>query len=78
MSDVLFFAAFLLLPLFGLWTWRIEAVRRMDLAGRLAVAGAAGALVVPVVMALLSLMRVEWSRNLLYPILGAIAIASFL
>ncbi len=77
MSDVLFFAAFLLLPLFGLWTWRIEAVRRMDLAGRLAVAGAAGALVVPVVMALLSLMRVEWSRNLLYPVLGVIAIASF-
>src|SRR6185436_2605593 len=62
----LFFASFLLLPLFGLATRRLEAVRRMDLAGRLAVAGAAGALATAVVMALLSLVHVQWSRTVLF------------
>jgi len=65
-THVLFFASFLLLPLFGLATWRLEAVRRMDLAGRLAVAGAAGALATAVVMALLSLVHVQWSRTVLF------------
>ena len=51
MTDALFFAAFLTLPLFGLWTWRLDAVRRMDLAGRLAVAGAVGAVTTAVILA---------------------------
>jgi len=61
MTHVLFFAAFLLLPLFGLWTF--PWLRRMDLGGRIAVAFAAGALLVAVVMALLSLLHIEWSRT---------------
>jgi len=76
-THVLFVAGFLLLPLFGLATWRLEAVRRMDLGGRIAVAGAAGALVTAVVMALLSLVGVGWSRTVLFVILGVIAIVSF-
>ena len=76
-THVLFVAAFLLLPLFGLSTWRIDSVRRMDLGARIAVAGAAGAVVVAVVMALLSLIGIEWSRTVLIPVLGAIAIAGF-
>jgi len=60
MTDVLFFAAFLVLPLFGLWTWRLECVQRMHFAGRVAVAGAAGAVTTAVVMAVFSLLRVPW------------------
>jgi hypothetical protein len=60
MTHVLFIAAFLVLPLFGSWTWRLEVVRRLDLAGRIAIAGAAGAVSTAVVMALLSLVHVRW------------------
>jgi len=60
MTDVLFFAAFLVLPLFGLWTWRLEVVQRMHFTGRVAVAGAAGAVTTAVVMAVFSLLRVPW------------------
>lgn len=72
-THALFFAGFLLLPLLGLWTWRIEVVRRMDLGGRIAVAGAAGALTMALVMALLSLLDIRWSRTVLFPIAFAIA-----
>ncbi|HJQ39120.1 MAG TPA: hypothetical protein VKB93_18435 [Thermoanaerobaculia bacterium] len=44
MTHVLFFAGFLTLPLFGLWTWRLSSVQQLNLAGRIAVAGCAGAL----------------------------------
>lgn len=76
-AHLLFVAAFLLLPLFGWWTWRIAAVRGMDLGAKIAVAGAAGAVVVGVVMALLSLVGIEWSRTVLIPILGAIAAGGY-
>lgn len=61
MTDILFVAALLTLPLFGLWTWRLEVVRRVDLGARIAVAGAAGALTVAVVMSVLSLVHVRWT-----------------
>lgn len=61
MTDILFVAALLTLPLFGLWTWRLEAVRRADLGARIAVAGAAGAVGVAVVMSVMSLVHWRWS-----------------
>ncbi|HEV7766101.1 MAG TPA: hypothetical protein VGQ76_13940 [Thermoanaerobaculia bacterium] len=75
MTDVLGFAAYLLLPLFGLAVWRLEGVRRLDLAGRIAIAAAVGAVVVPVVLALLSIVGIEWSRTSIFAALAIIAIA---
>lgn len=76
-THLLFLAGFLLLPFIGLATWRIEAVRRMDLAARIAIAGAAGAMITAVVMAMLSLLHIEWSRTALVLILGTIAAVSW-
>jgi hypothetical protein len=42
--------------------WRLEGVRRLDLGARIVVAGAAGALVVPIVLALLTISGIEWTR----------------
>jgi len=65
MTHVLFFAALLALPLFGLWTWRFA------FPARVAVAGAAGALTLAVAMAVLSLVHVPWTRITLLVILAA-------
>jgi hypothetical protein len=73
-TDVLGLLAYLLLPLIGIGIWRVDVVRRMPLAARLAVATATGALVVAVLMATLSLIGVEWSRSLLFPLILAITI----
>ena len=67
-----FFAGLLLLPFMGLVTWRIPSVRRMNVAARIAIAGAAGAVVVAVVMALLSALHIEWSRATLLILFGLI------
>jgi hypothetical protein len=74
MTDVLAFAAFLVLPLIGLGIWRVEAVRRLDLPARLAVALAAGALITGAVMTVLSIAHIPWSRTVLVIVLGAIGI----
>lgn len=75
MTDVLGFAAWLLLPLFGLWVWRFRSVARMDRPARVALALAAGALTVVLVMCALSLFNVEWSRTSVLLPLTAIAAA---
>ena len=74
MTDLLGIAAYLLLPLFGLWSWRIPAVRRLALDGRMAVAFVAGTLTTALVMAGLSLLRIEWSRTTILIPLGAVAL----
>jgi hypothetical protein len=61
--EILGFLAFLALPLAGCAVLRLEAVRRLGLAGRLALSTAAGALLVPVLMALMSLAGLQWSRT---------------
>lgn len=76
MSDALAFLAYLALPLIGIGVWRVEAVRRLDLSGRIAVAGAAGALVVAGVLATLSMASVGWSRGVVIPIVSLIAAVS--
>lgn len=73
MTDALFLAGFLVLPLIGSIIWTLPAVQRMDLGGRIAAAGAAGALIVAVLMSLLSLLGISWSRTLLFPIFALIA-----
>ena len=70
MTDVLGIVAYLLLPLVGLVTWRLEFVRRMPLAARLAVALAAGSLIVAMLLSFLSVIGVAWSRTVTYPILA--------
>lgn len=75
MTHVLFFCALLVQPLIGIWTWRLEAVRRIDLAGRLAVASAAGAVTTALTMSLYSLLHIPWSRLTLFPIFAATSAA---
>jgi hypothetical protein len=55
--------AYLLLPLIGIAVWRLEGVRNLALDGRLAIAGAAGALITAAVMSAMALIGVEWSRT---------------
>jgi hypothetical protein len=73
-TFVLGFTAFLLLPLFGLLVWKLADVRKLDLAGRLAVAYAAGVVVVAAVLGGLSILRVEWSRTTVFLPLLVIAV----
>jgi hypothetical protein len=74
LTDVLGFAAYLLLPLIGGVVWRLEGVRRLGTDGRLAIAGAAGAVITAAVMTAMSVVGVEWSRTrlflLLLPLVG--------
>ncbi len=76
MSHAIALLAYLLLPLFGLATWRMESVRRMDLAGRIAIAAAAGALVTAAVMAAMSLVHVPWNRTSVIIVFAAIAVVN--
>jgi hypothetical protein len=71
-NDVLAFAAYLLLPLVGIGIWRLDAVRRLDLGGRIAVAGAAGVAIVAAVLAALSIVSIEWSRGVVFSIVVVI------
>jgi len=71
------FAAYLLLPLVGLAVWRLDAVRRLDLPARIAVAFAAGGLITGAVMTILSIVGVEWSRTVLVVVLAVIAWAGW-
>jgi hypothetical protein len=74
LTDVLGFAAYLLLPFIGGVVWRLEGVRRLGTDGRLAIAGAAGTLITAAVMTAMSVVGVEWSRTrlflLLLPLVG--------
>lgn len=76
-ADVLGFLGYLMLPLFGLAVWRLEGVRRLDLGARLAVAGMAGMVTVPIVLALLTIVGVEWSRATVFGALGVVAVAGW-
>jgi hypothetical protein len=78
-NDVLAFAAYLVLPLVGIGIWRLDAMRRFDLGGRIAVAGAAGAVIVAAVLAVLSVASIGWSRSVVIPIvIVIIAISVYL
>jgi hypothetical protein len=50
------------LPLFGMAIWRLDGVRRLDRGARIVIAGAVGAVVVPIVLALLTVAGIEWTR----------------
>jgi hypothetical protein len=76
MSDVAAILAFLILPLIGVAVWRLPAVAALSLDGRLAVAGAAGALMTAATMALLSVVHIEWSRLKLGLVLGVLVVLS--
>jgi hypothetical protein len=70
------FIAYLLLPLVGIGIWRFDAVRRLDLGGRIAVAGAAGAAFVAAVLAALSIVSIGWSRSIVISIVIVITAIS--
>jgi len=75
-NDVLAFTAYLLLPLIGIGIWRLDAVRRLDLGGRIAIAGAAGAAIVTAVLAALSIVSIGWSRSVVISIVIVITAIS--
>ena len=66
----------MLLPLVGIGVWRVDAVRRLDLSGRIAVAGAAGAAIIAAVLATLSIASIGWSRGIVMPIVFVITAVS--
>jgi hypothetical protein len=63
MTDVLGLLAWLLLPAIGIGVWRVSCVRPLPLTARLAIAMAAGSLLVALTMAAMSLLGIEWSRG---------------
>jgi hypothetical protein len=67
-NEVLAFSAYLLLPLIGVGIWRFDAVKKLDLGGRIAIAGAAGAAIVAAVLAALSIVSISWSRSVVITI----------
>jgi hypothetical protein len=69
MNEVLGLLAYLVLPLVGSIVWRLEGVRRLRIEARLAIAGAAGALITALILSLLSLAAFEWTRTLLIVLL---------
>jgi hypothetical protein len=68
-NEVLAFTAYLLLPLIGIGIWRIDAVKKLDISGRIATAGAFGAAIVAAVLAALSILSIGWSRSVVITIL---------
>ncbi|HKR64620.1 MAG TPA: hypothetical protein VJZ00_12890 [Thermoanaerobaculia bacterium] len=77
MTDVLGFAAYLLLPLIGIAMSRLDDVRALPLTARIAIAGAAGALITAFVMSAMSLAGVEWSRTRLVIVFAILAALGF-
>jgi hypothetical protein len=71
-NDLLALTAYLLLPIVGLGIWRLDAVKNLDLGGRIAVAGAAGAAIVAAVLAALSIVSIGWSRSVVITIVVVI------
>ncbi|HVR37590.1 MAG TPA: hypothetical protein VMU84_00730 [Thermoanaerobaculia bacterium] len=71
----MFVAGVLLMTLFGAFTWRMESVRRMDLAARVAIAFACGVVVGGVVMFAYSVIGIPWQRwTLAIPLVLAAAL----
>ena len=53
--------------------WRLEGVRRLDPGARIVIAGAAGALAVPIVLALLTIAGIHWTRATVITALAIVA-----
>jgi hypothetical protein len=66
-TEILGLLSYLVLPLVGMVVWRFTNVR-----ARWAVATAAGALIVALLMSLLSVIGVEWSRGVIFTLLAVI------
>jgi hypothetical protein len=70
MKEILLFLLGISLPTaFGLFTWRFDVVRRLDLGARLAIAFAAGMVVIATVMFAFSVTGVPWKRTTLVPVM---------
>jgi len=70
------FIAYLLLPLVGIGIWQLDAVKKLDLGGRIAIAGAFGAAIVVAVLAGLSIVSIGWSRSVVISIVVVITAIS--
>jgi len=62
MKDVLWIAGVVLVTCFGLASWRIPSVRRLDLGARLAIAFACGCVVLSTLMFVFTLVHVPFTR----------------
>jgi hypothetical protein len=60
--------------LIGVAVVRLDSVRSLDRGGRIAIAGAAGIAIVGTILALLTIAGLPWSRIVILPLLGAIAV----
>jgi hypothetical protein len=67
MTEILGLLAYLVLPLAGIWAWRWAPA-----SARWSVAMAAGALTVALLMSALSVIGIEWSRAVLFPLLAIV------
>ena len=65
MKDVVWVIAILLVTCFGLFSWRIDAVRRLDLGARLAIAFACGCVALSALMFVFALVHVPFTRGTL-------------
>ena len=65
MRDVVWMLGVLLVTCFGLFSWRIPSVRRLDLAARLAIAFACGCVVLSTLMFVFALVHVPFTRGTL-------------
>jgi hypothetical protein len=72
-KDAVFTMALLLLTFAGLWSWRIDFVRRLDRGGRLAVAFALGGLTIATLLFAETLVGMSWTRAAVWVAVAAIA-----
>ena len=75
MTDAIGLLAYLVLPLVGLVVWRLDFIRTMTPGPRWALATASGALIVALLMSAMSVVGIEWSRTVIFPLLLILAIA---
>jgi len=76
MTDIVAAISFLLLPLFGVAVWGVDAARRAPWTARVAISAPAGALMVAAVMTAMSIAHLTWSRTAMIVALSVIVIGS--
>lgn len=78
MKELVWFAGFAAMPLFGLALWRLRSVAALDLPARIAVAFAGGAVFTSLLMFAYSVAGIPWTRlSIALPLL-AISVPRFL
>ncbi|HYM59866.1 MAG TPA: hypothetical protein VEZ11_03120 [Thermoanaerobaculia bacterium] len=77
MSDLVFILGLLTICGFGLWTWRIDSVQRLDTPARLSIAFSSGMVTISAAMFLASVVHLAWSRSLFVILLALATLAAW-